>query len=410
MFIMLRIFCLLLINAGFLGKLIPISIVYGVIDVSIYIFSFLIIYQQFLEKKIRKYYFCVFLSFICIAVYVSVRSIYSDAELGAVLTYTFVLFRFFFFTVIIIEITRIFQYGGYFKKILSDFNFYLFVQFVIVIIQQILPSIGILFIPISGEAQSSFRVLETGYSTGSFANSIELAFFALVLFVFNLRVNSIINVVMAFVSLLIIYFTGSKGALFLALVSFIYHQYVYGHLGKYKPLFFFLCFSILVSFITVNYNLLLEQISARVDNMYLSRLGIMFEVFPSWYSENWYNVVIGSLPDFKNISLIFSKLPTTLAIFEEENRGSVINDTYWFALIISYGLVIFLFVISMLLNGICIITNELYGLNRKYYQRLILLLILSIGLINQVLMVRTFYMPLFILIMLFSKSDYLNEK
>ncbi|MEZ9926104.1 hypothetical protein AB4365_19060, partial [Vibrio breoganii] len=304
-------------------------------------------------------------------------TMYTGLNLSATLTYTLVIFRFYCLIIISLSLIQDSRLkNNHFSIILRDLNIYLMIHFIIAMIQKINPGIGVLFIPSVNETQSSFRVLALGNVPGAFANSIELAFFSFVCLLLNIRIGKASNYIFCCLAIIVIYLTGSKATLYFALLLVVAQVFYFAKLSYFKLALMVLFIGTMGCFFLVYYSEILMSSAARIDNMYLSRLGIIFVLFPQWVSDHWSNIFLGTMPDFYNLAIMFRTFPETLAIFLDYNTGAVINDVFWVAIIFSFGLPNFIVLITLMIVGLKkLILNNDFEVNYRYFMFILLFII-----------------------------------
>ncbi|HGY9592873.1 TPA: hypothetical protein ACOJPH_000507 [Vibrio campbellii] len=408
MFNFVRVYSFFLINSGLLVSILNIPVtLYLVLDFILISITVGLVFKSVFNRGIQKTTFIIGVLFIYLFFYVALLSEYFDVDTKESIIYTMVLFRFYCLLIISNEVLVRNNNVSFkcFDIYLRDLNIYLIVQFVVILIQSYSPSLGTALIPIVSEKQSSFYVLAEGDTPGSFSNSIELAFFALSVLIFNLMKRGNKNFYFIALAVIIIFMTGSDTALYISIALIFAFFLRFYHDSNLKVIFCSSLLFIVVFIFSSNLDSIYGAVVNKVDNMFLSRLGIMFDLFPRWVLLNENNLILGSMPDFESIALTFYNFNNTLAIFDQNNTGTVINDTYWLALIMAFGLPNFLVLVYVLYVSLkrIMVTVECY--NSRFYFFTILMVIFTIGFFNQVLMVRAFVCPLIFGLMLFSCKE-----
>lgn len=390
MYRLIRVYLFLVVNVGFAIAVFDIpSYAYQIIDCLLFLFLFYYFFSEAISNGLTKLEFFPLILFVFVFVYVFIYSYANELNILDALSYTVVLFRSYVlcvFGLVLIRINK--ELGFQSNKLISDMNVYLVFNFFIVLIQFLYPSFGRMFIPVISEKQSSFLALELdGDASGCFANTIELAYFSLVVVILNLiQSKNNFPILIVMVGLVNVYLSGSLATFFVfvfVLAAFILKDKIIGKI--YLSLFLFVL-------LILYYGVLNSIVLRTIDNMYLSRLGLLFNVFPHWVSLDFSNLFFGNMPDFSNLANTFYLLDNRLAIFDELNTGTVINDTFWLALVFSYGLPITcLLIIGYFFCMKEILMQSVSSFGSLY--KIILLSIFILGCFNQVLLVRVFSIP-----------------
>lgn len=364
-----------------------------------------IIYSCFINKVIYKDLFWAFVFLFILTVYSILNSYFRDYDIGNVLIYNSTLLRFYFLIIFVWQLVRLGRDNVNFvlyieKSIHNDIVCIFLLLSIILLLQIFTPSFGEMFIPNINEFQSSIRAFDSGEYPSSFPNTIDFSFLILVFsFYFLLRIyifKTCLNLILFFLCLVEIYLSGSQASFLCAIV--VLFLFIYHSLGLIKvPIKSFFVILLFVALLFFAY-FSLEQISEKIDNMYLSRLGLLFIVLPDLLVNNLHDLFLGFSPDFSSIVLVFRTLPNALAIFQYDSDVAIINDVFWFALLVSYG---FLFTLILVFLVLFIIKKTISNCedSNGWLFNIIAFIVLVLGFFNQVLMVRTFIISLAVVLL-----------
>jgi hypothetical protein len=288
-----------------------------------------------------------------------------------------------------------------YRLLLRDVKMIITLQFLAAGLQVVAPTVGALLIPSIGEFQSGFAALDEGDVSGLLPNSIDFAYLAVaayVVLVLDLvrRRNRAPNFLFTAIFAYFINRSGSDAATvcFIGFALWIYSSSIGLQVKKFlSAITVFMTLMLLV----VNGAVLEQMLIDKIDNMMLSRLGLLFISAPQLISEQPSFLLTGLGPDFQMIAGVLSGLPETLAVLAEEAGSTIVNDVFWFATVVSLGIPLaFSYTAGMLqlISKLC--TPEAFNGSFPRLFRVIVAIIIFAGLFNQILLVRSFYTVLLV--------------
>lgn len=297
------------------------------------------------------------------------------------------------------------------RTLLRDLKIVIGIQFLAAACQVIAPEIGRVFIPTISETQSAFAALEEGDVSGFMPNSIDFAYMSVAGFIV-LSLESLRGrrrppgIAVTTVFVFFVYMSGSFAAL-LSLGIFISWLHI-ERLQQQTRRRLTVGITVLVMTLGfLNAGDWQEALSAKIENMMLSRLGLLLVTAPQLVVAQPSVLVLGLGPDFEMITGVLSTLPDALAVLSEKGGETIINDVFWFALIISLGMPLaFGYSAGMLylLWRICKIfihENQV----KTLFSALAVVIVIG-GFFNQILLVRSFYTPLLIGLFVLTLRNY----
>lgn len=360
---------------------------------------------------INKKVFTALISVFIISIYLILHTIYVGTNIFEVLSYHIAYLRFFFLLLFCLNIIQDFlkyniEYDRIFRLLKFDFNIITFVLVMAMLVQMLLPSVGHNIIPVISKYQSGLRALEEGNYSSIFPNTIDYAFFLIVSIIFcHARVSlfyssyGLVTLLSIFILTISVLFTGSEAALGASLLvsTFFFKGYI-------KREIYISCIGILavilISWVAYESDIVQVALGNKIDNMMLSRLGLLFVVVPDVINTDPLALIFGYTPDFSNMVLVFRELPNSLDIFQYDSDKAIINDVFWFSLVMSYGIPCLLFLLYCTYN----IFSEILSGHKDIisFRRVIIVVVLFIGMFNQIFMVRSFIVPLAYVLLVYS--------
>lgn len=287
---------------------------------------------------------------------------------------------------------------GLYKMLRFDLLLLVGVQLAIATLQKINPALGGEFIPALATTQSAIYALAEGDVSGTFANSIDLAFFLIAAFIvltqrywiWRLAPPLLLTCVLTF-------FINATGSLTANICIWIYIGYLWLRSLSYPNRWMAVIFLVLISFIGfyTNFSSISLAIIEKVDNMMLSRLGLIFSSIPGLYAAMPQRLLSGSGADFNAILSLLNNLPDVPLVFTYEGASSVINDVFWVALLLAFGApTAFFFIYRMAQLFKAYLARSAGAMQTLNLVWVIWLIVFLAGLMNQILLVRTFTLAL----------------
>ncbi|MGC3999869.1 MAG: hypothetical protein QM767_21465 [Anaeromyxobacter sp.] len=132
----------------------------------------------------------------------------------------------------------------------------------------------------------------------------------------------------------------------------------------------------------------------KIDNMMLSRFGLLFVSTPLMIAEHPGVLLTGLGGDFHVIEAAIKALPQVPLVFTYDDVTQVINDVFWVGLMLSLGAPLALaYVLSWrsLFNGACSLPTASRAISPA---SVVLAIVIFAGFFNQILLVRSFYSAL----------------
>lgn len=208
----------------------------------------------------------------------------------------------------------------------------------------------------------------------------------------------------------LLFFTGSRSAVLTSAFIIVCHQYLLR--GKLKSIA--LLAVILVSFIVIHptikaddeHEFLYFLSDSYIETALNQRLGIFYYIIPSMVREgvSLHELLFGFSPDkmiFSNyVATSLTGLPPVLV----DTSSVVVEDVYWFALFIYYGLAGFI-IFVLLLTKVFVLCREVYGHGNTIFEKnismicqLLILASIPLNFFNQTFEIRqySFYLWMFV--------------
>jgi len=289
-----------------------------------------------------------------------------------------------------------------YENLKIDMGILVCIQMSIGILQIAFPSIGGQFVVSLKDTQSAIWAFEEGDISGTFPNSIDMAYFLIsgyfVLTLQNWFIRKRPSLGMTSLFGYFIYNTGSVTAIicFLLYVTFIYgRSLTYQNILYLSNFIALLLISVTISLSglvwmgLVEFSSITIPINDKIDNMMLSRLGLIFISIPAVIATIPWRLLIGCGPDFNAVLSILNSLPDVPLGLTESSSVMIINDVFWIALILSLGVpmtIFYLYHLVVLFKS-CYIN---YTNSTKNLINIILVIIFVAGFFNQILLVRPF--------------------
>ena len=267
-------------------------------------------------------------------------------------------------------------------------------QISVATLQLLLPSVGGNFIGEFAEGQSARAAFEEGDVSGTFANSIEFAYFLFAAYAAltlgSWRRDRSPGLVMTVLFGFFIWASGSAAATvcFLVYSGFLIcrtwrtgtRRFVGTALGTGACVLAYL-----------NAGLLAELVLGKIDNMMLSRLGLLFVSVPALLEREPVRILTGFGLDFEGILAVLRSLPEVPLVFTYEGSAVVINDVFWAALLLGFGAPAMAFALWRL-GGLfsAFLGADAGDAERRNLFRILIFICLMAGMLNQILVVRPF--------------------
>lgn len=285
-----------------------------------------------------------------------------------------------------------------FGKLRGDLLLLVGAQLTIATLQKISPEIGGEFIASLGETQSAVYALAQGDVSGTFANSIDLSYFLLAAYIVltqrhwqqRLAPPIMLTGIFAF-------YSNATGSLAAEICLWVYIGYLWLRALSESNRKLAVLFGALLSVggIYINLSTIGPAIVDKVDDMMLSRLGLIYVSIPGLYATMPGRLLSGSGADFNAILTLLNNLPDVPLVFTYEEATSVINDVFWVALLLSLGApAAFLFIYRMAQLFKAYVARSLGTEPTRNLIWTIWLVVFLAGMMNQILLVRPFTLTL----------------
>ena len=193
------------------------------------------------------------------------------------------------------------------------------------------------------------------------------------------------------------FFVNATGSLTANICIWIYIGYLWLRSLSYANRRLAVIFLALISVIGfyINFSTVSLAIVEKVDDMMLSRLGLIFSSIPGLYATMPQRLLSGSGADFNAILTLLNNLPDVPLVFTYEGASSVINDVFWGALLLAFGApTAFFFVYRMAQLFKVYIARSAGAKQTLNLVWVIWLIVFLAGLMNQILLVRPFTLAL----------------
>lgn len=273
-------------------------------------------------------------------------------------------------------------------------------QLAVATLQLLDPLAGADFVAVFVETQSAAAALEDGDVSGTFANSIDLAYFLVAAYMAltaghwrRQRAPSLV------LTVVLGYFTYATGSVAAAVCFTLYALYLYIRLIKPRArrALLVLCAATGAALLFANAELVTELVTAKIENMMFSRLGLIFISLPAIAQINPLTLITGTGADFTVVDALLKSLPEVPLVFTYEDVASVINDVFWVAMVLAIGLpavAYYLFKSSKLF--VAYFQGPSTSRQTRSLLMMIALVIFLAGWLNQILAVRSFTTALLI--------------
>lgn len=275
------------------------------------------------------------------------------------------------------------------------------IQFAVAAVERWNPAVGERFLPVLTESQSARAALAEGDVSGLFPNSVDFSYFVIAAFIVLTLERVLVERRPPRASLVAIfgvfvYFSGSLTscgcfALYVlgttaALLRRRQRRWLFG-LGALGS----------VALLVANAGVVVQAVLEKVDDMMLSRLGLIFTSAPLMFRERPGVLVTGLGADFEIIESALRKLPEVPLVFQDSNNSNVINDVFWMGLVLSLGIplaTLYLGTLYGLLKRAC--QGAVYSLGGALNLAVVIVVavVLPAGMFNQILLIRSFYSTL----------------
>lgn len=278
------------------------------------------------------------------------------------------------------------------KKIKKDIYFLATIQISASFIQIFYPDIAIKIIPNVNPFDSSLRAfINDNEISGVFRNTIDFSFFLLasyiVLHALNLIENKKNHIAISLVFGFFIIKSGSMAAV-VCFFTFFISTLIIRLKIKTKLIIAIIISLVFLYFVIANIESISQELNAKIENMMLSRLGLIFISFPEMLSTIPLKIFFGISQDLsivlQNIQN-YSNAPTVFYI--DEGATNLINDVYWLALLFTCGIplgFLYIFILFKLWK------QYSYAEYKNSIFHTVVLMVLFIGFFNQVIFIRSF--------------------
>lgn len=270
-----------------------------------------------------------------------------------------------------------------------------------------------IFLPVMPVSATGIRELANGSYSAIFANTIDLAFILVIIYILWCSDRKLVGFRFVLLSLwfaVCVFKTGSATAT--AVFCLFFMLRITESNKFYRNLAFFV-FGIIAIFLYFRYQM---EVRLIIENMQLSRLGILSMTAPDFIKELSFDTFFGVGNDSDVVLSKINSYPDKVHMLYWMDNIDAFGDVYWVALLVYHGLIGFL-LISLIFYKmyVSIIRYDLnYGeFNLKRIVEWSYIAIVLLGFMNQVLVVKTFAVTFWILMAVVyvrvSKSIKTNE-
>lgn len=255
-----------------------------------------------------------------------------------------------------------------------------------------------MFLPVMGKGATGLREISSGYYSGVFPNTIDLSFLLLILFIIwcnDKRLSKGRFIILSLWMGICIFKTGSATATAL-FCMFLFFKLTENQIYVRYMLILFIGIEVIALYFKYQY-----EVSLVIDNMQLSRLGIISITAPNFITEFSFDTFWGIGNDEHVVLNKVNSYPEKVHMLYYTESLNAFGDVYWVALLIFHGLIglcIIGYIFYLIYKGI-----SKYNITDKYFnfKRIIkwsYIAIFLLGLMNQVLVVKTFAIVFWILV------------
>lgn len=285
-----------------------------------------------------------------------------------------------------------------YKRLRVDILLLVGAQLAIATMQLISPALGGEFIPSLTETQSAVYALALGHVSGTFSNSIDLAYFLLAAYIsLTLRTWQRRLAPPILMSGMFAFYSNATGSLTGQICLWAYIGYLWlrslSRTNRRVAVFFGIVSS--ASVVVTYSSIISSAIIDKFDDMMLSRLGLIFVSIPSLSSTMPQRLLTGSGADFNAILSLLNNLPVVPLMFTYPQAASAINDVFWVAMMLAIGMPVTCFYVYRMMQLFRMYIARSQG--AKSTQNLvwtIWFIVFLAGMLNQILVVRPFTLTL----------------
>jgi hypothetical protein len=261
-------------------------------------------------------------------------------------------------------------------------------------IQKFYPAVGDALIVSLQETQSAARAAVDGDVAGAFPNTIDLSYFLLAAFITltqrNWMERKLPSLPVAALFIFASTATGSLVALF-CLVLFVFALTLRSLFSR--SLGVALLISLLVTAIVsiLYFTQIYSGATDIVDNLMLSRLGLIIDSIPELYKRSPDGILVGFGTDFNHVLDLMRDGPRAPAALFDDGAVNIINDVFWTALSLGIGVPFALLYVKVSASlFVKYLASSRQNPSALHLAHLIWFMIIIAGLFNQVLIIRTF--------------------
>jgi len=281
-----------------------------------------------------------------------------------------------------------------YRTLRHDFALLSGIQMSVAALQLIWPSVGIHFIGDYAEGQSARAALEEGDVSGTFANSIDMAYFLMAAYVtLTLAMWQRGRAPALWMTALFGFFVYATGSVAASVCMGLYAGYLHVrpwplNIRRFVPT----AVAVLgLGALYLHFDALATAVIDKVDNMMLSRLGLLFVSLPALVESQPLRLLTGFGLDFEVILGVLRDLPEVPLVFLYDESAVVINDVFWAALVLGLGAPL----VALALTRLAHLFAAFLGADSRHPEQrslwgVFVLVLLLAGLLNQILLVRPF--------------------
>lgn len=255
-----------------------------------------------------------------------------------------------------------------------------------------------LLLPVMSKDATGLREISSGYHSAIFPNTIDLGFLLVLLFIVwsnDKNFGLFKYILFSLWTGLCIFKTGSATA------TAVFCLILFLRLTKNNKILRYAFVSFGLAIVIALYFRYQYEVSLVIENMQLSRLGIISQTAPDFIKELSFDTFFGIGNDSDVVLKKVNSYPEKVHLLYYTDGLSAFGDVYWVALLIFhgiFGLLIIGYIFYKIYNGICIYNIHDKDFNFKRIIKWSYISIFLLGFMNQVLVVKTFAIIFWIMV------------
>jgi hypothetical protein len=331
----------------------------------------------------------IFVVFLVFGLWFLILSVLFKTNLYSVLSYFFVSFRTLIFMYLVYLISlRVSNFKNVCRLIQIDFLVLVTLHSFVACLQLGDIDLGLQLVPQINEFQSSTRSLALGEAVGMFPNSADFGYLGLSVLLASLayRKYQILSYFSTLTIAFCIFMVATAGSITVIILSVICFLFLFKS-RFLKIITFVLLFLVSTMLLLLYYKSVAAAFGLKIDNMFLSRLGILFVSYPGLLATDLMSGIVGLTPDFEHI---YRSLPSVPVAITADNALRYFNDVYILAILLSYGLVGGYLYFYMYVSLFYLLVPSKRLKDFKYLHQAVFLVVLLGSFFNQVLILKSF--------------------